>query len=116
MTNSQSNEIEFAAFIGMDWADQKHDICLQEAGSQQLEVTQIEHKPEALITWVAQLRQRFQGRPVAIALEQSRGALLYSLMHYDFLVLYPIHPNSLANYREAFTPSGAKDDPVDAQL
>jgi transposase len=116
MTNSQSSEIEFAAYIGMDWADQKHDICLLETGSQQLEVTQIEHKPETLITWVAQLRQRFQGRPVAIALEQSRGALLYALMHYDFLVLYPIHPNSLASYREAFTPSGAKDDPTDAQL
>jgi transposase len=116
MTNSESIEIEFAAYIGMDWADQQHDICLQEAGSQQLEVRQIEQKPETLITWVAQLRQRFQGGLVAIAIEQSRGALLYALMHYDFLVLYPIHPNTLANYREAFTPSGAKDDPDDAQL
>ncbi len=24
---------EFAAFIGLDWADAKHDICLQVAGS-----------------------------------------------------------------------------------
>jgi len=113
MTNS---EIEFAAYIGMDWADQQHDICLQAADSQQLESCRIEQKPEVLITWVAQLRQRFQGRPVAIALEQSRGALIYALIHYDFLVLYPVHPNTLASYREAFTPSGAKDDPDDAQL
>jgi transposase len=116
MTNSQTSELEFAAYIGIDWADQKHDICLQEAGSQQVEMTQIEQKPETLTTWVAQLRQRFQGRLVAIAVEQSRGALLYALMPYDFLVLYPIHPNTLASYREAFTPSGAKDDPDDAQL
>lgn len=116
MTNSESIPLEFAAYIGLDWADQHHDICLQEAGSRQTETARIEHKPETLVAWVSELRQRFQGRPVAIALEQSRGALLYALMHYDFIVLYPVNTNTLASYREAFTPSGAKDDPADAQL
>lgn len=116
MTNSESVPLAFAAYIGLDWADQHHDLCLQAAGSQQRETTRLEHKPETLAAWVTQLRQRFQGRPVAIALEQSRGALLYALMHYDFLVLYPVNTNTLASYREAFTPSGAKDDPDDAQL
>ena len=32
------------------------------------------------------------------------------------MVLYPINPSTLANYRETFTPSGAKDDPTDAEL
>lgn len=36
-------------------------------------------------------------------------------MKYDFLVLYPINPSTLAKYREAFTPSRAKDDPRDAE-
>jgi transposase len=116
MTNSESVQIEFAAYIGLDWADQHHDICLQEAGSQQTEITRIEHQPETLVAWVTGLRQRFQGQPVAIALEQSRGALIYALMHYDFIVLYPVNTNTLASYREAFTPSGAKDDPSDARL
>jgi transposase len=31
-----------------------------------------------------------------------------------FLVLYPINPATLAKYREAFSPSRAKDDPRDA--
>lgn len=116
MTNSESVPLEFAAYIGLDWADQHHDICLQAAGSRQTETARIEHKPETLSDWVSELRRRFQGRPVAIALEQSRGALLYALMRYDFLVLYPVNTNTLASYREAFTPSGAKDDPADAQL
>ena len=116
MTNSESVKLEFAAYIGLDWADQHHDICLQEADSRQREAIRIEHRPETLAAWVAQLRQRFQGRPVAVALEQSRGALLYALMHYDFFVLYPVKTNTLANYREAFSPAGAKDDPDDAQL
>jgi hypothetical protein len=29
-------------------------------------------------------------------------------------VLYPINPSTLASYRQAFSPSGAKDDPTDA--
>jgi len=32
------------------------------------------------------------------------------------MVLYPINPSTLAKYRETFTPSGAKDDPTDAEL
>jgi len=31
-------------------------------------------------------------------------------------VLFPVHPLTLARYREALTPSGAKDDPTDAEL
>src|SRR5262249_7063023 len=48
--------------------------------------------------------------------EQSRGALLYALMKYEGLVLFPINPKQLAKYREAFVPSGAKNDPGDAEL
>ena len=35
---------------------------------------------------------------------------------YDFFVIFPVHPSTLAKYREAFTPSRAKDDPTDAEL
>jgi len=37
-------------------------------------------------------------------------------MSYDFIVLFPINPMTLARYREAFTPSRAKDDPTDADF
>ena len=43
MTQSEIKSIEFAAYIGIDWADQKHDICLQEAGSKQLESLRLDH-------------------------------------------------------------------------
>jgi transposase len=38
------------------------------------------------------------------------------LRKYDFLVLFPVHPLTVAKYRAAFTPSRAKDDPTDAEL
>jgi len=106
----------FAAFIGLDWADAKHDVCLQAAGSAQREYCQLEHTPEAIDAWVTTLRTRFHGQPVALCLELNKGPLVSALRKYDFLVLFPINPLTLARYREAFTPSRAKDDPTDAAL
>lgn len=107
---------KFAAYIGMDWSDQKHDVCLVDAATGDKEFLVLRHTPEAIEAWAASLRQRFDGQPLAICLEQSRGPLIYALLKYDFLVLYPINPTTLARYREAFAPSGAKDDPTDADF
>jgi transposase len=51
-----------------------------------------------------------------VCLEQKRGSLIYALCQYDNLVLYPINPRTVANYRKAFQPSRAKSDPVDARI
>ena len=116
-TQIQSNINEpFAAFVGLDWADEKHAVVLLAAGSQIKEHTTLEHTPEALSDWVAQLHQRFAGGKIAIILEQSRGSLLYALLPHVHLVLYPINPQMAAKFRKAFYPSGAKDDPLDADL
>jgi transposase len=106
----------FAAFVGIDWADAKHDVCLQAAGTAKREYFQLEHPPEAIDAWGTTLRTRFNGQPVAICLELNKGPLVSALRKYDFLVLFPINPLTLARYREAFTPSRAKDDPTDAAL
>ena len=108
--------VEIAAFVGLDWADQKHVVTLQEAHSGQRHRFDLEHTPEALQSWIQLLRDRFGGQPVAIAVEQTRGALIYALMHVDCLHLYPVNPQTLAKFRQAFYPSGAKDDPIDADL
>jgi Transposase len=105
---------EFAAYIGIDWSDQKHDICLMDAATGQKVGSTLGHSPEAIDDWAARLRTRFSGQKLAVCLEQSRGPLIYALLKYDFLVLYPINPSTLASYRDAFSPSGAKDDPSDA--
>jgi transposase len=116
MDHSASLTNPIVAWIGLDWADQKHDVCLQATGSTEVEHLVVEQKPEALQAWVAELRRRYPHGPIAIALEQSRGSLFYALMNYEFLRLYPIPPKALADYRKALYPSGSKDDPVDAQL
>src|SRR5438093_806166 len=113
---TQSAPHTFAAFVGIDWADAKHDVCLQAAGSAKRECCQLDHTPEAIDAWVITLRTRFNGQPVAVCLELNKGPLVFALCTYDFLILFPLNPLTLARYREAFTPSRAKDDPTDAEL
>ena len=107
-----------AAYIGIDWADKKHAIALRSAAEpNKIEHQLIDQKPEALMDWIGQLEQRFgaQGK-ILVCLEQSRGALIYHLMDYEFFELYPVNPLQLARYRETFSPGGAKDDRPDAEL
>ena len=106
---------DFAAFIGIDWSDQKHDLCLLDRNTGQKEFSLLLHTPEAIDEWARSLSLRFAPAKIAIALEQSRGPLIFALLKYPFFVLYPINPSTLANYREAFTPSRGKDDPTDAE-
>jgi transposase len=113
---TQVSHEAFAAFVGIDWADAKHDVCLQAAGSAKRESCMLEHTPETIDAWVSMLRTRCNGQPLAICLELNKGPIVSALRQYDFLVLFPINPITLARYREAFTPSRAKDDPTDAEL
>src|SRR5438477_11852222 len=115
MNNPSNDQLEndYAAFIAIDWADQKHAFSLQVAGENRKETGTLEQKPEVIGPWVAKLRERFGSRPVAIAVEQSRGALFHALLSYDFIVIYPLHPSTVAKFREAFKSSRAKRDPLD---
>jgi transposase len=104
---------EYAAWIAIDWADEQHAFAIQAVGQAKKETGTLEQKPEVLGAWVAKLRERFGGRPLAVGVEQSRGALIHALLAYDFLVVYPLHPSTVAKFREAFRSSRAKSDPLD---
>ena len=107
------SEPEWAALAAIDWADQKNFWRLLPAGSRQSEAGELDNTPEAVEVWAANLQERFGGRPIAVILEQTRGALVYMLTKYPHLVLFPVHPTTAARYRETFAPSGAKSDPSD---
>ena len=106
-------EPDWAAFVAIDWADQKHFWRMAVAGSTKQEQGELENTPEAVEVWAMELHQRFGGRAIAVCLEQSRGALVCLLSKYPHLVLFPVHPKTAAGYRETFAPSGAKSDPSD---
>jgi len=116
MAQSHNDQDRFAALVGLDWADQQHAGALRTAADGALEAFKLLQTADAIEQWAAALRRRFSGRPVAICLEQSKGALVYALLKYDFIVLFPVNPKQLARFREAMVSSGAKGDPEDAML
>lgn len=112
----EPERVGYAAWIGLDWGSYKHALCLRPADSSSVERCTLEQKPEALHRWFMNLLARFGERKVAVAIEQTRGAVINFLLGFDFVHVFRIHPKSLKNYRDALHPSGAKDDPTDAEL
>lgn len=106
----------FAVLIGIDWADKKHDICEHPNHTEIYNYSIIKHKPQALHDWAMELKQRYPEQKIAIVCELKKGPLIYALAKYEHLTLFTINPSTVAKYRKAFTPSGAKDDPSDALI
>lgn len=104
---------EFAALIGVDWGDQSHAVALQPTDGP-TETSILSHSAEALQQWLDLLEQRFGGRPVAVAIETDRGAVVYALLERAWITVYPIHPATSSRHRTMFRPSGAADDLPDA--
>ncbi len=106
---------KFAVLVGLDWANKKHDICLQKSHESPRYFDVIQSSPEAIDMWIQSIYRQYKGR-IAVALELDKGPIVYALQKYEYVTLFPVHPLMLAKYRQVFSPSGAKDDPTDAEL
>ena len=107
---------DFSALIGIDWADKKHDIHELPMDSSQASFSVISANSESIFDWANELRIKYPNGHVAIACELKKGPLVYALEQFDHIVLFPINPQTVAKYRQAFSFSGAKDDPTDARI
>jgi hypothetical protein len=114
--DSNTDGTQFAALIGLDWGDSEHAIALVDCGSGKNETSVLKHSVENVRKWLGELEKRFGSRPVAIAVETSKGPLINMFLDVPWLTIFPVHPATSARMRKAFTPSGAKDDGPDAQL
>jgi len=116
MFMNNRSQVLYKATVGIDWADQKHDVFVRFANGDCYR-RKIASRPEAIQKWLLELRSACAEEKIAIALEQRRGPLFYQLCsHLNWIDLYPVNPLSLASFRQTFFSSRAKDDPVDSQL
>lgn len=119
---SDSNQFEsreapdFAFLVGIDWASTKHDICVIDAAGRIVKQEQIQQSTETIDNWVEDLQRQADGKPIAIALEQTKGALIYALMQRVGVYLFPINPQQFAAYRKSFSNINAKHDAEEALL
>jgi transposase len=105
----------FALVIGLDRSDQKVDLC-QLGGSQAAtHCSTVSTSPEALLSWVVNLRKDHPVGRIALCLEAPAGNLLaFFATHAPWLELYPVNPLTLKRFRETFVLSRANDDGKDA--
>src|SRR6266516_865962 len=53
---------DFAALIGLDWASQRHALCLYDCATEKRENSTLEHTPEAIAQWAKGLEATFRGK------------------------------------------------------
>lgn len=107
---------DIVLWAGIDWADQKHCVVTCRPDGSDFQQHWVDQKAQKLDEFFLELQKQHPTGPIGVVLEQSRGALLYALLKYPFLRLYPVNPRCLSDFRRAMTASGAKGDPSDADL
>lgn len=103
-------------FLGDDWAEDHHDVCLMDESGKQLVAGQL---PEGLvgITRLHEMVAKHTGDPaqVIIGIETDRGLWVQALIAAGYGV-YAVNPLAVARYRDRHTLSRAKSDRADAKL
>jgi hypothetical protein len=65
----------FSAYVGLDWADKKHDICVQVKDEESRAFSVIYHTPESIHDWVEGLHKKVKGN-IAVAVELNKGPIV----------------------------------------
>lgn len=71
-----SSQQQFAATIGIDWADRKHDICEIPTNSDTPLFSVIRLTPKSIHHWALELLQRYPNQQVAACCELKKGSLI----------------------------------------
>ena len=101
-------------YIGIDWADDHHNIYVTDDSAQRLDSFQIKHSYQGLQLLKSKLENLTSDKnQVLFAMEKSQGLLAGFILQQGY-TLYPINPKSVDRYRDRYRASGAKDDDFDA--
>ena len=102
-------------YVGIDWADQKHDALVIDEANRKLGAIRVAHSPEGLAkldAWLSQMLGQQNKDQMACIIETKHGLLIAFLLEHGWPV-YPVNPRTVDRRRSA---SGAKTDTIDAYL
>ena len=102
-------------FVAIDWADHLHAFHVMD-GSLKQHSGEFIQEPAVIDEQIAAGRNEFPDTILAVAIEQTRKALVTALLKYEAVEIFPVNPAALASYRKAFRHGGGKNDPTDAML
>jgi hypothetical protein len=99
--------------VGLDWAEDHHDVALGLPGKGVIEQFRIEHGPHGIARLVTRcLALQHDPAEVRVVLETRHGLLVEALLDAGFTVL-PVNPDLVARRRG---PAKKKDDAEDARI
>lgn len=99
--------------VGLDWAEDHHDVALGLPGKGVIEQFRIDHGPDGVARLVARcLALETDPAEVRVVLETRHGLLVEALVDAGFTVL-PVNPDLVARRRG---PAKKKDDAEDARI
>lgn len=103
-------------FLGVDWAEDHHDICVMDEAGAVLGKRRIGDSVEGL-SELHELVGAHAEEPdqVIVGIEVDPGLIVTALLGAGY-VLYAVNPMASARYRERHATSGAKSDPGDAKM
>lgn len=101
--------------LGIDWADDKHDICVRNLDDRQILATMIITNDAAGVSEMDEMVHTlgYQPKECLVAIETPHGLLVGYLLQQGYCV-YAIQPRAVDRYRDRHTASGNKSDPIDA--
>jgi len=103
-------------FVGIDWAEAHHDVCLVDEAGQVLAKRRVAEGLEGVSKLHALIAEHAEApASVVVGIETDRGLLVGSLLAAGYLV-FAINPLASSRYRERHAISGAKSDPGDARV
>ena len=111
---TETTDQPYAAFIGIDRADQKIDTHIIDAAGTSHGHRTVSIKPAKLQEWTLSVAAKFPGERLAVCIEQPCANVISFLSQYAFIDLYPVNPVTLKRWRETFIISSANDDVVDS--
>lgn len=109
---SDSLSSNYNIIIGIDWADQKHDLAIFSNG--EMETKEIENNPKVLHRFFLDLCEKNKWQKIAVIIEKNSNMIMHILSSIALVDVYAVHPNTAASYRDTFKPSGVKTDEIDA--
>jgi transposase len=100
-------------FVGLDWASQRHAVCVIDETARVHWQASVEHSAAGLGELLRQLARFGAPASLPVALERPSGLLVDTLVDAGHPVV-PIHPNALKASRPRYSAAGGKSDPGDA--
>jgi transposase len=103
-------------FLGVDWAEEHHDVCLLDEQGRVLGRARVADSLEG-VNRIHALVAHHSEEPgaVVVGIETDRGLLVQALVAAGYQI-YAINPLAVDRYRDRHSVSGAKSDAADAKV